>query len=77
MIRTGWAIVPSDEGAAWHAFAADDDRAEPVLAQCAEITLPAVSLGDLEAVPRGRPCFVCLIAVTEDLLPVGRMGSAS
>lgn len=77
MIRTGWAIVPGDEGGAWHAFAADDDSVEPAPAQCAEITLPAVSLDDLELVPRGRPCFACLLAVTEDLPPVGRMGSAS
>jgi hypothetical protein len=77
VIRTGWATVSSDADEEWHAFAADDDSARPVPAQCARITLPAAGLDDLEPVPRGRPCFACLIAATEELPPVGRMGSAS
>jgi hypothetical protein len=77
VIRIGWATVPSDEGEPWHAFAADDQSTAPVPAQCAQATLPAGRVDDLERVPRGRPCFGCLIAVTEDMPPVSRMGSAS
>lgn len=76
MSVTGWATAPSAHDGVWHAFATDMDSPESISA-CGEVILPAASAEDLEQVPRGRPCLVCLMSVTEDLPPVGRMGSAS
>jgi hypothetical protein len=75
VIRAGWATAAGD--ALWHSFAVVDDGAEPTLSRCTTVTLPVADVDRLVAVPRGRPCFACLIAATEPLPRVGRMGSVS
>lgn len=77
MTRTGWATGPDDDAGRWHSFAGVEDAAAPLRSRCAAVTLPAGCADDLVPVPGGRACFECLMAATEHLLHVGRMGPAS
>lgn len=70
----GWATVP-DGGDEWHAFAGE--RGESMTSRCARVTLPAGQVGELERVPRGRPCFPCLIEATETLPQVDQTDTLS
>lgn len=73
---SGWANAPSGD-LSWHAFVADEDGTEPVRSRCGGAELPAAGIADLERVPLGRPCLACLLAATEELPQVGRMGTMS
>lgn len=76
MTLAGWATVPGRDDL-WHAFADDDGTARPVRSRCDRATLLATGPDNLERVPRGRPCVPCLLAATEELPHVGRMGPSS
>lgn len=66
--RAGWGLPPSDAEGLWHAFIVEDADG-PIVSRCeSSPTLPVNRVGELRAVPGGRPCLPCLLVVT-DVLP--------